>query len=55
MENILPNRKEYHLILDDRRDVWGNSKSWYFTKEYYYFVKKQKKDRVAEVDHLLSN
>ena len=42
MRNILPNRTEYHVILDDRRDVWNNSPSWYFTREYIYFEKKPK-------------
>jgi hypothetical protein len=32
MQNILPTRTEYHLILDDRRDVWSNSPSWFFTR-----------------------
>jgi TFIIF-interacting CTD phosphatase-like protein len=32
MQNILPNRSEYHIILDDRRDVWANSPSWYYTR-----------------------
>ena len=42
MQNILPNRTEYHIILDDRRDVWANSPSWYYTREYLYFVKRLK-------------
>lgn len=40
MQNILPNRTEYHLILDDRRDVWANSPSWFYTRDYFYFYKR---------------
>jgi hypothetical protein len=28
--------------LDDRRDVWSNSPSWFYTREYYYFFKRQR-------------
>lgn len=48
MQNILPNRTEYHLILDDRRDVWANSPSWFYTRDYFYFFKKPKNTMIAE-------
>ena len=53
MQNILPNRSEYHVILDDRRDVWTNSPSWYFTRFYEYFQKPKKAEKVEDVDQFL--
>ena len=34
---ILPNLRDFILILDDRRDVWDHSPLCVFTKPYYYF------------------
>ena len=55
MRNILPNRTEYHVILDDRRDVWGNSPSWYYTRDYFYFHKRERtKNSVEDVENFLA-
>ena len=50
LEKILPSKKEYHLILDDRRDVWNNSPSWYFTREYFYFLRRNSKSAIPNDD-----
>lgn len=42
LTHILPSKQQYHLVLDDRRDVWNNCKEWFFTKQYYYFLKTAK-------------
>ena len=56
MRNILPNRTEYHVILDDRRDVWGNSPSWFYTRDYFYFHKRERtKNTVEDVENFLAS
>ena len=42
--SILPHSTEYHLIMDDRRDVWSNSENWYFTVPYNYFIRKAREE-----------
>jgi RNA polymerase II subunit A-like phosphatase len=51
-ERILPTKTDYHLILDDRRDVWNNSPSWFFTREYYYFLSKTKRSQPDPADDI---